>query len=302
MRVAAVQLESTDSKERNLEAAERLVRDAAADGCELVVLPERLDIRGTAADYAAGAEDLDGRPVRWARALAARARHRPRGRLGGRAARGARAGVEHVRARRSGRRAQGRLPQDPHVRRGGGRGRVPRVRALGACRRDRAVRDRRRHPARPLDLLRPALSRAVPDPGASRRAHRDHPGQLHARDRRGPLGGARPRSGDREPGVRGGAGPGSQARPRGRQLRQLDDRGPVGRGARPRAGRGRARDRRGPRPGPPGRAAREAAEPGQPRERGLPVAGDRARAARSPGDRGFAGTARSPKAAEVRAH
>jgi deaminated glutathione amidase len=70
MRVAAVQLESTDSKERNLEAAERLVRDAAADGCQLVVLPERLDIRGTAADYAAGAEDLDGRPVRWARALA----------------------------------------------------------------------------------------------------------------------------------------------------------------------------------------------------------------------------------------
>jgi deaminated glutathione amidase len=70
MRVAAVQLESTDSKERNLEAAERLVRDAAADGCELVVLPERLDIRGTAADYAAGAEDLAGRPVRWARALA----------------------------------------------------------------------------------------------------------------------------------------------------------------------------------------------------------------------------------------
>ena len=70
MRVAAVQLESTDSKERNLEAAERLVRHAAADGCELVVLPERLDIRGNAADYAAGAEDLDGRPVRWARGLA----------------------------------------------------------------------------------------------------------------------------------------------------------------------------------------------------------------------------------------
>jgi deaminated glutathione amidase len=70
MRAAAVQLESTDSKERNLEAAERLVRAAAADGCKLVVLPERLDIRGAAADYAAGAEGLDGRPVRWARALA----------------------------------------------------------------------------------------------------------------------------------------------------------------------------------------------------------------------------------------
>jgi predicted amidohydrolase len=31
------------------------------------VLPERLDIRGTAADYAEGAEPLDGRPVTWAR-------------------------------------------------------------------------------------------------------------------------------------------------------------------------------------------------------------------------------------------
>jgi predicted amidohydrolase len=70
MRAAAVQLESTDSKERNLEVAERLVRAAAADDCKLVVLPERLDIRGAAADYAAGAEGLDGGPVRWARALA----------------------------------------------------------------------------------------------------------------------------------------------------------------------------------------------------------------------------------------
>jgi predicted amidohydrolase len=34
------------------------------------VLPERLDIRGSAADYAAGAEGLDGRAVAWARATA----------------------------------------------------------------------------------------------------------------------------------------------------------------------------------------------------------------------------------------
>jgi deaminated glutathione amidase len=67
VRVAAVQLQSTDDKERNLEDADRLTRAAAADGAELVVLPERLDIRGTAAAYAAGAEPLDGRPVRWAR-------------------------------------------------------------------------------------------------------------------------------------------------------------------------------------------------------------------------------------------
>jgi deaminated glutathione amidase len=67
VRVAAVQLQSTDDKDRNLEDADRLTRAAASDGAELVVLPERLDIRGTAADYAAGAETLDGRPVTWAR-------------------------------------------------------------------------------------------------------------------------------------------------------------------------------------------------------------------------------------------
>jgi deaminated glutathione amidase len=70
MRAAAVQLESTKDTEGNLAAAERLVRGAAADGAELVVLPERLDIRGAAADYAAGAESLDGRAVTWARELA----------------------------------------------------------------------------------------------------------------------------------------------------------------------------------------------------------------------------------------
>jgi deaminated glutathione amidase len=70
MRAAAVQLESTPDKERNLEVAERLVRAAAADGALLVVLPERLDIRGATRDYLAGAEPLDGRPVSWARELA----------------------------------------------------------------------------------------------------------------------------------------------------------------------------------------------------------------------------------------
>jgi predicted amidohydrolase len=70
MRAAAVQLESTPDKERNLEVAERLVRAAATDGARLVVLPERLDIRGATRDYLAGAEPLDGRPVSWARGLA----------------------------------------------------------------------------------------------------------------------------------------------------------------------------------------------------------------------------------------
>jgi predicted amidohydrolase len=70
MRAAAVQLQSTTDTDRNLASAERLVRAAAADGAELVVLPERLDIRGGTSDYLAGAEPLDGRPVEWARGLA----------------------------------------------------------------------------------------------------------------------------------------------------------------------------------------------------------------------------------------
>ena len=46
MRAAAVQLNSTDDRERNLEVAEKLVRDAAADGAELVALPEKWTFLG----------------------------------------------------------------------------------------------------------------------------------------------------------------------------------------------------------------------------------------------------------------
>jgi predicted amidohydrolase len=70
MRAAAVQLECTTDTEANLASADELVRAAAADGAELVVLPERLDIRGGTSDYLAGAEPLDGRPIGWARGLA----------------------------------------------------------------------------------------------------------------------------------------------------------------------------------------------------------------------------------------
>jgi deaminated glutathione amidase len=67
VRAAAVQLQSTNDRDRNLAAADRLTRAAAADGAELVVLPERLDLRGSAQDYAAGAETLEaGRPLEWA--------------------------------------------------------------------------------------------------------------------------------------------------------------------------------------------------------------------------------------------
>jgi len=70
MRAAAVQLQATTDTEQNLASAERLTRAAAAAGAELVVLPERLDMRGASADYLSRAEPLDGRPVTWARELA----------------------------------------------------------------------------------------------------------------------------------------------------------------------------------------------------------------------------------------
>ncbi|HEX3277654.1 MAG TPA: carbon-nitrogen hydrolase family protein [Thermoleophilaceae bacterium] len=71
MRAAAVQLQSTNDIDRNLEAADRLTRAAAADGAELIVLPERLDLRGSADDYARGAQTLEqSSAVSWARSAA----------------------------------------------------------------------------------------------------------------------------------------------------------------------------------------------------------------------------------------
>jgi predicted amidohydrolase len=70
MRVAAVQLSSTPDRDRNLEAADRLVRAAAAAGAELVVLPEKWPVLGTPEQTAAGAEPLDGPALSWARGAA----------------------------------------------------------------------------------------------------------------------------------------------------------------------------------------------------------------------------------------
>ncbi|MGN6664298.1 MAG: carbon-nitrogen hydrolase family protein [Solirubrobacterales bacterium] len=73
MRVAAVQLNSTGDKARNLAAAERLVRAAAADGAELVALPEKWNLLAGGEELVAGAEPLDGPSLAaargWAREL-----------------------------------------------------------------------------------------------------------------------------------------------------------------------------------------------------------------------------------------
>jgi deaminated glutathione amidase len=73
LRVAAVQLNSTSDRARNLATAERLVRAAVADGAELVALPEKWNLLAGGEELLAGAEPLDGPSLSaardWARTL-----------------------------------------------------------------------------------------------------------------------------------------------------------------------------------------------------------------------------------------
>ena len=235
MRAAAVQLESTVDTERNLATAERLVRGAAADGAELVVLPERLDIRGAAV-------------TTWP----ARSRStgvRSAGRAGSRAS--SRSTWSRAPSRSAARATSASRTPPLHV---GPDGELKAVYrkihmfdvVVGG------VEYRESESSEPADeivvsetaggvglglsvCLRPALPRAVPDPRAAGRPHRDGSGELHARHGRGALGDPAASAGDREPGLRDRARAGQPARPRGRQLRQLDDRRPLGRGVGARA-------------------------------------------------------------------
>jgi predicted amidohydrolase len=72
MRVAAVQLTSTADKSCNLEAAEKYINAAAADGARLIVLPEMFNVLGDAEVLRQGAEALDGPTIRWAKERARR--------------------------------------------------------------------------------------------------------------------------------------------------------------------------------------------------------------------------------------
>ncbi len=74
MRAAAIQLNSTADKARNLEVAARLVASAAATGAELVVLPEKWNLLGGSDELVAGAEPIESGPTiaaarGWAREL-----------------------------------------------------------------------------------------------------------------------------------------------------------------------------------------------------------------------------------------
>ena len=70
MRAGAVQLNSTADKARNLEVAEGLVRAAARDGADLVVLPEKWNLLGGPEELLEGAEPLDGPTITAARSWA----------------------------------------------------------------------------------------------------------------------------------------------------------------------------------------------------------------------------------------
>lgn len=75
VRAGLVQLDvATNRRERNLARAEALVRDAAADGCELVVLPEAFATALNLPKSRELAEPLAGPTVTWMRSLAAELR------------------------------------------------------------------------------------------------------------------------------------------------------------------------------------------------------------------------------------
>jgi deaminated glutathione amidase len=71
MKAAAVQLNSTADFGANLATADRLTRAAAADGAQLIVLPEKWTAMGTEEELRACAQPLDGPAVSWARDTAA---------------------------------------------------------------------------------------------------------------------------------------------------------------------------------------------------------------------------------------
>ena len=70
MRVAAVQINSGADRHLNVAVAERLTRAAAADGANLIVLPEKWTAMGSEEQLRAAAEPLDGSAIEWARAIA----------------------------------------------------------------------------------------------------------------------------------------------------------------------------------------------------------------------------------------
>ena len=65
-----MQLNATEDVDANLATADRLTREAAKRGAELVVLPEKWTVLGRGEAMAAAAQPLDGAAISWARSTA----------------------------------------------------------------------------------------------------------------------------------------------------------------------------------------------------------------------------------------
>ncbi len=165
--------------------------------------------------------------------LGALARHHARRRLDRREARRTREALEHERRARPVGADRRRLPEDPSLRRRGGRRRLPRVRVRRPGRRARRRRcgglEDRAH-----RLLRHPLPRALSHPCPRGRAARHRPRAFHDADRQGSLARPHARSGDREPAVRRRRGAGRRDATGASRLRTIAGRRSVGR--RPGAG------------------------------------------------------------------
>ncbi len=274
LRVAAVQLNSTADLAANMAVADRLTRAAAAEGAQLIVLPEKWTAMGAEQDLRASAQPLDGPAIEWARAIARELGvELVAGSILERVPRAGEAG-QHLGARRRRRGDPGDLPQGAHVRRRGRRARLQGVRARGARRGDRPL-------ARPADGVELGMSicydlrfpelyrilavrgaRVITVPAAFTLATtRDHWETLRAG------------AGDREPGIRDRRQPGRRPPGRAALGRALDDRRPLGGRAGPGAGRRDAHRRRA-RPRAPARDPR-AACPRSPTAGLRPTAGRR---------------------------
>ena len=237
MRAAAVQLQSTPDRDRNLAAADRLTRDAAA----------------ARAPSSSCCPRSGPRWVRPSRRSPPPSRSTARS-CSGRTSIARELGIDLVAGsfserveRRRARRATRRSTSAPTAscRRATARSTCSTSRSAGASTRSPSTRRRARRSCsretadgnrpRPDDLLRRPLPRALPDPRRPRRGDRHRPGRVHVRHHARPLGGPAARPRDRGPGVRRRRQPDRRARAGHPLRRALDDRRPLGR---------RARDRR----------------------------------------------------------
>ena len=228
-KAAMIQMRSGLTPAANIDDAARLIGEAKSAGADYVQTPEMTNILARKREqlFAAIVEEDADTVARHAARAGAQARHLCSYRLAGDQAQ-RRARRQPFVPDRSARRDRRALRQDPHVRRRSRKRRkLSRVEQLSAGR-ERGARQPALGPARADDLLRPALPRALPRAGGSRRHAAGDPVLLHQADRRSALARADARARHRERLLRVRRRAGRQARERARDLRPFTDRRPLG--------------------------------------------------------------------------